>query len=46
MKIKFFIISILLTQQINAQSYRKIHAKAIVIDTHNDFLMEVTDKLW
>lgn len=43
MKIKILIIGILLTQQINAQSYKKIHAKAIVIDTHNDFLMQVTD---
>lgn len=26
-----------------AQSYQKIHAKAIVIDTHNDILMKTTD---
>ncbi|NOT94289.1 dipeptidase [Ferruginibacter sp.] len=43
MKLKILIIGILLTQQVYAQSYKKIHAKAIVIDTHNDFLMQVTD---
>src|SRR6476660_4893773 len=27
-----------------AQSYKKIHAKAIVVDTHNDILMKAADK--
>jgi membrane dipeptidase len=44
MKTKLFLISIFLSQQINAQSYQKIHDKAIVIDTHNDFLMKAVDK--
>lgn len=43
MKLKILTIGVLLTQQINAQSYKEIHAKAIVVDTHNDFLMQVTD---
>jgi len=38
MKIKFFFISFVLSQQISAQSFQKIHDKAIFIDTHNDFL--------
>ncbi|MBC7888100.1 MAG: membrane dipeptidase [Ferruginibacter sp.] len=43
MKIKLFIISILFTHQIIAQSYKKIHNKAIVVDTHNDILMKSVD---
>ncbi len=43
MKLKILTIGVLLTQQINAQSYKEIHAKAIIVDTHNDFLMQVTD---
>jgi membrane dipeptidase len=43
MKLKILTIGVLLTQQINAQSYKEIHAKAIVVDTHIDFLMQVTD---
>jgi membrane dipeptidase len=43
MKIKILIICIFLSQQIIAQSYKKIHAKAIVVDTHNDFLMKAVD---
>ena len=43
MKIKLFIFSIFLTQQINAQSYQKIHEKAIVLDSHNDILMKAVD---
>jgi membrane dipeptidase len=30
-------------QQLAAQSYKKIHAKAIVVDTHNDILMKAAD---
>ena len=44
MKKLLFIISIILSQQIIAQSYKRIHAKAIVVDTHNDFLSLVTDE--
>lgn len=44
MKIKSFFICLLLSQQIMAQSYKKIHAKAIVVDTHNDILMQAADK--
>ncbi|OIR12740.1 membrane dipeptidase [mine drainage metagenome] len=37
------IICIFLSQQIIAQSYQKIHDKAIVVDTHNDILMKSTE---
>jgi membrane dipeptidase len=43
MKIKLLIFSILLTQQLIAQSHQKIHDKAIVVDTHNDILMKAVD---
>jgi membrane dipeptidase len=43
MKIKILLLSILFTQQLVAQSYKKIHAKAIVVDTHNDILMKAAD---
>lgn len=43
MKIKLLTIAVLLTQQLAAQSYKKIHDKAIVVDTHNDILMKATD---
>lgn len=38
MRIKILIISILLTQQLLAQNFKKIHADAIMVDTHNDIL--------
>jgi membrane dipeptidase len=44
MKKIFLIVCITLSQQIFAQSYKKIHAKAIVVDTHNDMLMKAADK--
>ena len=44
MKRILLIISIVLSQQIIAQSYQKIHRKAIVVDTHNDMLMKAADK--
>lgn len=44
MKIKLLFLSILLSNHINAQSYKKIHAKAIVVDTHNDILMKAVDQ--
>ncbi len=44
MKIKLFLLSILFAQQIHAQSYQKIHSKAIVVDTHNDILMQAADR--
>ena len=43
MKKKLLIFSILLTQQLIAQSHQKIHDKAIVVDTHNDILMKAVD---
>src|SRR5215510_5392843 len=44
MKIKILLLGILFMQQLSAQSYEKIHAKAIVVDTHNDILMKAVDK--
>ncbi|MFH4966123.1 dipeptidase [Gaetbulibacter sp. M235] len=43
MKTKIIIITILLTNQLMAQSYKKIHDDAISIDTHNDFLTQTMD---
>jgi membrane dipeptidase len=43
MKLKILIISILMAQQLVAQSYEKIHSDAIMADTHNDFLSKTTD---
>ncbi len=43
MKKIILIICIVFVQHIVAQSYQKIHAKAIVVDTHNDILMKATD---
>ena len=44
MKIKLLIIGIFFAQLLAAQSYKKIHRKAIVVDTHNDILMKVADE--
>jgi len=44
MSIKLLLLSLLLTGQTYAQSYKKIHRKAIVVDTHNDILMKAADK--
>lgn len=38
MKIKLIFLLLIAFVQLNAQSYKKIHDKAIVVDTHNDFL--------
>lgn len=43
MKIKLSLIAVIVTIQLNAQSYQKIHDKAIVVDTHNDILMKAAD---
>lgn len=45
MKLNPLIIGLLLVQQIKGQSYKEIHAKAIVIDAHNDFLIQVADSV-
>jgi membrane dipeptidase len=42
-KSKVLIISIFLSQQVLAQSYKKIHRTAIVVDSHNDILMKTVD---
>lgn len=40
---KTTILLCLTIQFINAQSYKKIHANAIVVDAHNDILMKAVD---
>ncbi len=44
MKTTLLLLSLAITQLLAAQSYKKIHAKAIVVDTHNDILMKAADK--
>lgn len=43
MKQILFLLCIFSVQQTQAQSYKKIHDKAIVVDTHNDILMKTAD---
>ena len=40
---KIIFIFLAFSQQLMAQSYEKIHEKAIVVDTHNDILMKCVD---
>jgi len=44
MPIKLLLLCLFLVGQSTAQSYKKIHRKAIVVDTHNDILMKAADK--
>ena len=44
MKLHLLIIGLVITGQVVAQSYQKIHTKAIVVDTHNDILMKAADE--
>lgn len=43
MKFKLIFPFLLLALQSQAQSYQKIHRKAILVDTHNDILMRAVD---
>ena len=43
MKLQILFFSLLASMTLYAQSYNKIHRKAIVVDTHNDFLMKAVD---
>lgn len=43
MKIQILCLLILFNGLVHAQSYKKIHSRAVVVDTHNDILMKVTD---
>ncbi len=45
MNLRPLIISFLLIQHTTAQSYKEIHTRAIVVDAHNDFLIQVTDSV-
>lgn len=44
MKSKLLLTSLVFVSCIHAQSYQKIHDKAIVADTHNDILMKAVDR--
>jgi membrane dipeptidase len=44
MKTKLFFICLFATLQLCAQTYQDIHNKAILVDTHNDFLMQTMEK--
>lgn len=44
MQIKLLLLSTIFVTKIHAQSYTRIHNKAIVVDTHNDILMKAADK--
>ncbi len=44
MKIKLLLFFSIATFQLNAQNYKNLHNKAILVDTHNDFLMQTMEK--
>ncbi|WP_410004368.1 dipeptidase [Aequorivita nionensis] len=44
MKRKLLFFSLVATLQLSAQNYQKIHNKAILVDTHNDFLTQTMEK--
>ena len=44
MKAKLLFIALIATLQLSAQHYQKIHRKAILVDTHNDFLTQTMEK--
>jgi len=44
MKPNILFFCLIASVQLQAQSYKKIHRKAIVVDTHNDILMKAADK--
>lgn len=43
MKLYILFFSLLASPGLYAQSYKRIHRKAIVVDTHNDILMKAAD---
>lgn len=43
MKHSLLLIVVIISLKADAQSYKKIHGKAIVVDTHNDILMRAVD---
>jgi membrane dipeptidase len=43
-KIKLLFLSVFISHLVYAQSYEKIHCKAIVVDTHNDILTQVMER--
>lgn len=44
MNTRFLIALLLFTSHVYGQSYKQIHQKAIVVDTHNDILMKADDQ--
>jgi membrane dipeptidase len=43
MKLQQLLLACLITFNANAQSYQKLHDKAILLDTHNDILAKVLE---
>ena len=43
MRVRILMICIVLIQQLMGQSFKQIHADAIVVDSHNDILSKTTD---
>ncbi|HTF21424.1 MAG TPA: dipeptidase [Chryseolinea sp.] len=44
MRTRLLLLCLVLTSTAYSQSYKQIHRKAIVVDTHNDILMKAADK--
>ena len=44
MRITFLVLILFLFSESQAQSYKRLHRKAIVIDTHNDILMKAVEQ--
>lgn len=44
MQIKLLLLSTIFVVKAHAQSYTRIHKKAVVVDTHNDILMKAAEK--
>jgi len=44
MKSKFLVLALFFAQLATAQSYQKVHKKALLIDSHNDILSKVMER--
>ncbi|MDB5202724.1 MAG: rane dipeptidase [Ferruginibacter sp.] len=44
MRIALLFFCVMISARVSAQSYKSVHAKAIVVDTHNDILMKAVEK--
>ncbi|MDB5230888.1 MAG: rane dipeptidase [Chitinophagaceae bacterium] len=41
---KLILLLLIIPSLLNAQSYKRLHEKAIVVDTHNDFILQTIEK--